>query len=112
MDAYETEVGILEKTLKQLQAHEWGKDDNHKALLDALGMERGQQAIQPSQRTEIIKDILHQQMEQVELLRQSQMEQQLSATILSRLGKMWERQSELDTLRMTCFRMPSVAIEW
>jgi len=52
-------VGILEKALKQLQAHEWGKDtDDHKALLDALGMERGQQALTPEQRTTIIQDIL------------------------------------------------------
>ena len=76
MDAYETEVGILETTLKKLQAHEWGRDDDHKALLDALGMERGQQAIGPEQRTEIVQDILRQQMKQVELLRQAQMEQE------------------------------------
>lgn len=81
MDAYETEVGILEKTLKQLQAHEWGKDDDHKTLLDALGMERGQQAIGPEQRTEIIRDILRQQMEQVELLRQAQVEQECLAMV-------------------------------
>jgi hypothetical protein len=76
VDAYETEVGILEATLKKLQAHEWGQDDDHKVLLDALGMERGQQAIGPEQRTEIVEDILKQQMKQVELLRQAQMEQE------------------------------------
>jgi hypothetical protein len=81
VDAYETEVGILEKTLKQLQAHEWGKDDNHTALLDALGMERGQQAIRPEQRTEIIQDILKQQMQQVQLLRQAQLEQECLAML-------------------------------
>jgi hypothetical protein len=81
VDAYETEVGILEKTLKQLQAHEWGKDDNHKALLDALGMERGQQAIQPEQRTGIIQDILRQQTQQVQILRQSQLEQECLAML-------------------------------
>lgn len=81
MDAYETEVGILEKTLKQLQAHEWGKDDDHKTLLDALGMERGQQSIGPEQRTEIIRDILKQQMQQVELLKQAQVEQECLAMV-------------------------------
>jgi hypothetical protein len=81
VDAYETEVGILEKTLKHLQAHEWGKDDDHKTLLDALGMERGQQAISPLQRTEIIRDILKQQMQQVELLRQAQIEQECLAMV-------------------------------
>ena len=83
VDAYETEVGILEKTLKQLKAHEWGRDDNHKALLDALGMERGQQAIQPDQRTTIIRDILNHQMQQVELLRQAQLEQECLAMLAS-----------------------------
>lgn len=81
VDAYETEVGILERTLKQLEAHEWGVDDNHKALLDAIGMERGQQAITPEQRKELIQDILKQQMQQVELLRQTQLEQECLAML-------------------------------
>lgn len=84
VDAYETEVGILEKTLKQLEAHEWGKDtDDHKALLDALGMERGQQAISPEERNTIIQDILKQQMQQVDLLQQAQREQELLAMLVS-----------------------------
>lgn len=83
MDAYETEVGILEKTLKQLKAHEWGRDDNHKALLDALGMERGQQAIPPDQRATIIRDILNHQMQQVQLLRQAQLEQECLAFMVA-----------------------------
>lgn len=62
--------------MKQLEAHQWGETDDHKALLDALGMERGQQAIRPEQRCEIIQDILTQQLQQVELLKQAQMEQQ------------------------------------
>jgi hypothetical protein len=81
VDAYETEVGILEKTLKQLQAHEWGQFDDHKALLNALGMERGQQAIRPEQRGELIQDILAQQLKQVELLRQAQLEQECLALL-------------------------------
>lgn len=83
VDAYETEVGILEKTLKQLKAHEWGRDDNHKALLDALGMERGQQAIPPDQRATIIRDILNHQMQQVQLLRQAQLEQECLAFMVA-----------------------------
>ena len=82
MDAYETEVGILEKTLGELQAHEWGRDtDDHKPLLDALGMERGQQPISPEERTEIIRDILEQQMQQVALLREAQREQEILALL-------------------------------
>ena len=84
MDAYETEVGILEKTLKQLHAHGWGKDtDDHKPLLDALGMERGQQAISPEERTGIIRDILKQQRQQVNMLQQAQREQETLAMLAS-----------------------------
>eukprot|EP00535_Pseudo-nitzschia_heimii_P000198 CAMPEP_0197184888 /NCGR_PEP_ID=MMETSP1423-20130617/10785_1 /TAXON_ID=476441 /ORGANISM="Pseudo-nitzschia heimii, Strain UNC1101" /LENGTH=555 /DNA_ID=CAMNT_0042635825 /DNA_START=325 /DNA_END=1992 /DNA_ORIENTATION=+ len=84
VDAYETEVGILEKTLNQLEAHEWGKDtDDHKSLLDALGMERGQQAISQEERNSIIQDILKQQMQQVHLLQQAQREQQILAMLAS-----------------------------
>ncbi len=84
VDAYETEVGILEKTLKQLEAHEWGKDtDDHKALLDALGMERGQQAISPEERNTIIQDILKQQKQQVYMLQQAQREQEVLAMLAS-----------------------------
>lgn len=102
VDAYETEVGILEKTLKQLQAHEWGKADDHTALLEALGMERGQQAIQPEQRTSIIKDILNQQMQHVELLRQAQMEQECLAMLASGTAADDELARELqDVLQLT-----------
>eukprot|EP00531_Pseudo-nitzschia_arenysensis_P004090 CAMPEP_0116135320 /NCGR_PEP_ID=MMETSP0329-20121206/11128_1 /TAXON_ID=697910 /ORGANISM="Pseudo-nitzschia arenysensis, Strain B593" /LENGTH=488 /DNA_ID=CAMNT_0003630113 /DNA_START=143 /DNA_END=1609 /DNA_ORIENTATION=+ len=84
VDAYETEVGILEKTLKQLEAHEWGKDtDDHKALLDALGMERGQQAISPEERNTIIQDILTQQKQQVTMLQQAQREQEVLVMLAS-----------------------------
>ena len=74
-------MGILESTLKQLQAHEWGENDDHKALLNALGMERGQQAIRPERRSVIIQDILTQQLKQVELLRQAQFEQECLAML-------------------------------
>lgn len=83
VDAYETEVGILEKTLKQLKAHEWGADDNHQALIEALGMERGQQSIAPDQRAAIIRDILQHQQQQVQVLRQAQMEQECLALLAS-----------------------------
>lgn len=88
VDAYETEVGILEKTLNQLEAHEWGKDtEDHKSLLDALGMERGQQAITPEERNSIIQDILKQQMQQVDLLQQAQREQEVLAMLAAEASK-------------------------
>lgn len=87
VDAYETEVGILERTLKQLEAHEWGKDtDDHMPLLDALGMERGQQAITSEERNTIIRDILKQQMKQVNMLQQTQREQEVLAMLVSEAG--------------------------
>lgn len=84
VDAYETEVGILERTLKQLKDHEWGKNtDDHKAILDALSMERGQQELSPDQRTEIIQDILKQQMQQITMLQEAQREQEFLALLAS-----------------------------
>ena len=89
VDAYETEVGILEKTLQKLEAHKWGDDtDDHSGLLDALGMARGQQYISAEERKEIIQDILRQQKEQVDILQEAQTEQE----ILSMLA--WEGSAE------------------
>jgi len=97
VDAYETEVGILEKTLKQLEAHEWGKDtDDHKALLDALGMERGQQAISPEERNTIIQDIMKQQKQQVNMLQQAQCEQEVLAMLASGASSERGENSEAD----------------
>eukprot|EP00536_Pseudo-nitzschia_multiseries_P010077 jgi/Psemu1/202330/e_gw1.296.42.1 len=44
-------------------------------------MERGQQAIGPEERTELIRDILKQQMQQVQLLQQAQREQETLALL-------------------------------
>lgn len=93
VDAYETEVGILEKTLQHLKAHEWGvpttgpaaaaggnnSEKSHQSLLEALCMDRGQQVISSEQRAQQCQDILEQQLQQMELLRQVQFEQQLLA---------------------------------
>lgn len=85
-------MGILEKTLQQLKAHEWGcpttgpaaaaaatSEKSHQSLLDALCMDRGQQVISSEQRAQQCQDILEQQLQQMELLRQVQWEQQLLA---------------------------------
>ena len=101
VDAYETEVGILEKTLQHLKAHEWGvptgggstgatvsSEKSHQSLLEALCMDRGQQVISSEQRAQQCQDILEQQLQQMELqqmelLRQVQFEQQLLAAVSS-----------------------------
>jgi len=82
----------LEKTLQQLKAHEWGipttgpaatvaanSEKSHQSLLEALCMDRGQQVISSEQRAQQCQDILEQQLQQMELLRQVQFEQQLLA---------------------------------
>ena len=71
------EVGILEASLDKLKNHKWGIGQSHEALLEALSMERGQQEITDSQRTELIQQILKQQLAQVEFIREEQMEQQV-----------------------------------
>lgn len=68
VDAYETEVGILEKTLSALNAHEWGAQDNASALTDALSMDRGQQVLDAAQRKQSARDILQQQLQVVDML--------------------------------------------
>lgn len=83
-------MGILEKTLQQLKAHEWGvptsgpaatatSEKSHQSLLEALCMDRGQQVISSEQRAQQCQDILEQQLQQMELLRQVQFEQQILA---------------------------------
>ena len=87
MDAYETEVGILEKTLQALKHHEWGTTlleaggaaaptaSTMSALTEALSMDRGQQALTKHERKDAAIDILRQQLEFVSLLEQIMQEQ-------------------------------------
>ena len=74
VDAYEQEVGILEKTLEQLKAHEWGKSDNASALAEALSMDRGQQVLDLSERQKEAAALLEQQLEWVNMLEEIMME--------------------------------------
>jgi hypothetical protein len=75
VDSYEGEVGVLELSLSKLKSHEWGAGHSHHALLEALGMERGQQNLGMEERTSLIQEILQQQRTQLEQLREVQMEQ-------------------------------------
>jgi hypothetical protein len=84
VDAYEAEVGILEKTLHALKHHEWGSTLFESggaagapvsALTEALSMDRGQQALTKQERHDAAIDILHQQLEFVALLEQIMQEQ-------------------------------------
>jgi hypothetical protein len=68
-------VGILEKTLQQLKAHEWGAQDNASALAEALSMDRGQQVLETPQRQQVARDILQQQLQMVQMLEDIMSEQ-------------------------------------
>lgn len=83
VDAYETEVGILEKTLAQLSSHEWGQGEDHpRALVEALSMDRGQQVLTKEERQQAAADILQQQIDFVAMLEASMQEQY----VLSQVG--------------------------
>lgn len=75
VDAYETEVGILEKTLAALKAHEWGAQDDSRALTEALSMDRGQQQLSAEERKQAATDILSQQLEYIGMLEEIMQEQ-------------------------------------
>jgi tRNA U34 5-carboxymethylaminomethyl modifying GTPase MnmE/TrmE len=70
----------LEASLQKLKAHTWGT--SHEALLEALSMERGQQELSNEERVLLIQDIIKQQREQVEFLRETQREQQVLLSLV------------------------------
>jgi len=74
VDSYEGEVGTLESSLAKLRAHRWGAGADAEALLEALSMDRGQQAIDAQKRKELIASILSQQRDQVRTIMECQME--------------------------------------
>mmetsp|Transcript_36284 Transcript_36284/g.78965 ORF Transcript_36284/g.78965 Transcript_36284/m.78965 type:complete len:529 (-) Transcript_36284:501-2087(-) len=74
VDSYEGEVGVLESSLAKLRAHTWGVGSDPTALLDALSMDRGQQHVDAEKRRELIRSILAQQREQVQNIRECQLE--------------------------------------
>jgi hypothetical protein len=92
VDSYEGEVGVLELSLQKLKAHEWGAGHSHEALLEALGMERGQQNLGFEERRALIQEILQQQRAQLALVKEVQLEQVVLKELLQ--GE-W---SELDSL--------------
>jgi hypothetical protein len=90
VDAYETEVGILEKTLQQLQAHEWGAQDNASALTEALSMDRGQQVLDRASRQQAAHDILEQQLELMDQLQDMMHEQYVLQQLATNNSKEFE----------------------
>jgi hypothetical protein len=88
VDAYEQEVGILEKTLQQLKEHEWGggvtgsstssmmdsNNSNASALTEALSMDRGQQVLDSAERRQAAQNMLEQQLQWIEMLEEVMMQ--------------------------------------
>jgi hypothetical protein len=83
VDAYEVEVGHLEKTMAQLQQHEWGcTSSSHTTgvqsatvLAEALSMDRGQQKLSVAERNKAATDILQQQLQFLQQLEDLMQEQ-------------------------------------
>jgi hypothetical protein len=83
VDAYEIEVGSLEKTMAQLQQHEWGcTNSSHTTgvqsatvLAEALSMDRGQQKLTSVERNQAATDILQQQLQFIQQLEDLMQEQ-------------------------------------
>jgi hypothetical protein len=83
VDAYEVEVGCLEKTMAQLQQHEWGCTNSSNTtgvqsalvLAEALSMDRGQQKLSVSERKIAATDILQQQLQFLQQLEDLMQEQ-------------------------------------
>lgn len=70
----------MEASLQKLKAHTWGT--SHEALLEALSMERGQHELTNEERVKLIQDIVQQQRQQVEFLRETQREQQVLLSVI------------------------------
>jgi len=75
VDAYESEVGLLEQTLAKLKAHQWGQNPQGLALQEALSMDRGQQELSAKERQQAAMDILDQQSAYISQLQQALEEQ-------------------------------------
>jgi hypothetical protein len=75
VEAYEQEVGIMEKTLEALKKHQWGEQDDPAALIEALSIDRGQQDLSVDERQQVARDILDQQLQYIEMLEEGMREQ-------------------------------------
>ena len=73
VESYEAEVGVLESSLSKLKSHKWGTGQ-HESLLEALSMDRGQQALPQQDRKDLMHTILTQQYSHVCNLLDNQLE--------------------------------------
>ena len=102
VDAYEVEVGHLEKTMAQLQQHEWGcTNSSHTTgvqsatvLAEALSMDRGQQKLSVAERNKAATDILQQQLQFLQQLEDLMQEQY----VLQQVAQFTLNGGETDTL--------------
>ncbi|GMH63496.1 hypothetical protein TrLO_g4020 [Triparma laevis f. longispina] len=74
VESYESEVGVLEGSLKKLKQHTWGSSDPN-LLTTALSMDRGSQILSADSRSTLIRGILEQELEHVENILDEQLDQ-------------------------------------
>jgi hypothetical protein len=91
-------VGILEKTLSKLRAHEWGSATNENALIEALSMDRGQQELGAAERRQAAADTLQQQLTFLSQLEELMQEQFVLYQLAATAGNV-ENNDELRDLR-------------
>jgi len=82
VESYESEVGVLEGSLKKLKQHTWGSSDPN-LLTTALSMDRGSQILSADSRSTLIRGILEQELEHVENI----LDEQLDQLVLLELAK-------------------------
>lgn len=75
VDAYETEVGVLETALGNLDRHAWGTGLSTSALVASLSMDRGQQPLAAKERCAAATELLEQQLRYLDFL-QGMLEEQ------------------------------------
>lgn len=112
VDAYETEVGILERTLEQLRLHEWGKQDNASALVEALSMDRGQQILTLDQRKQAAREIVQQQIDYLSTLEELMAEQYVLQTIKDNPEELDDLRQELQLTDDQVERLAQMHVGW
>lgn len=112
VEAYEVEVGILEKTLESLKKHQWGLQDDSGALIEALSLDRGQQHLTVEERRLASFDILDQQLRFVEMLEDCMREQYVLFHLTRETGELSDLKDALRLSPEQCTRLADSASGW
>jgi hypothetical protein len=112
VEAYEVEVGILEKTLQALKVHQWGVQDDARALVEALSLDRGQQHLSTEERRQAALDVLDQQLDFVEMLEGELREQYILLHLTRDTGELNDLKEVLQLSPEQCARIADSAAGW